>query len=372
MRSNSTCRLMNRLSEEEIRNRLKQFSSNIGYIILDEQLSINDLDKRLNSLYETLYSDIAYMNICDDSISEGSCCKLIVYERGALKHILLFKYNEKVRHIRVLNYYFRTSLQDVEYLRNIIFDEYRRINKIVFPCVLLENVEKRPMMVLYEQNKDKIIELPESMDVYMKSLGPNTRRRVKDGRKFIVRDHPDFKTSFYVGKDISRKQVSDIMELNKSRMQYKGKTCGYDDTDRDIFFRYAHIINGILCLCTINENIVGGSISWAFKEHVYVDVLAHNNAYNKYRAGYVTLAHTIQYMIEKNLKYLHFMWGEEEFKYHFLGKPHIMYDVMVFRTYPDFLLNRILFGIRSLMKTTRERLGKNATLKKLYRKIRNL
>jgi hypothetical protein len=338
---------------------------------LDEKLSIDGLDKKLNSLYETPYSDIAYMNICDDSISDGSCRKLIVYESDILKHVLLFKYSEKARHITILNYYFRISLQDVEYLRDMIFDEYEKIQKITFPGVFLDKVKKSPLMVLYEQNTDKIIELPESIDIYMKSLGASTRKNIQLYQNRIAKQIPDFKTSVHEGENISRDHVAKLVELNRSRMKSKGKTSGNSDADIEIFYRYARI-RGVLCLCTVNENIIGGTINFVFDEHAYFRVIAHDNAYNRYRAGQIALVATIQNMIERKMKYFHLMWGEEEYKYRFLGKPYTMYDVMVFRTYPAFFLNRILFGIRSLMKTARERLEKNATLKKLYRKIRNL
>jgi hypothetical protein len=262
-------------------------------------------------------------------------------------------------------------LQDIETIRNIIFREYGKVQKITFPYLFIENPVKKPRMILYEQNTDKIIDLPESMDEYMKLLGPNTRRRVKDGRKRIVKDHPDFQILFYEGKDILREHIVKIMELNKERMTNKGKKYGHSDKVCDIFHQYSHI-RGVLCLCAINNNIIGGSISWVFEQHVYTHVIAHDNAYNSYRLGYVTLSYTIQHMIERNMKYFHFMWGEEEYNYRFLGKPNSAYNVMVFKKSTSFLLNNCFTATRLMMKKIRKRIEKNVILKKIYRKLQKI
>lgn len=360
------------LSDEEVKNRLKNFSASIQYVILDEHTTVQNLRNQLITSYETPWCDPIYLNIADPFVSEDHCSKLFLYENGILKHIMLFKSNGK-KTISVLNHCFSICVKNIDIISTIFFKTSNNVKKIVFTFADVNINMKFPKLILEKVSEDIVIELPETMDTYMKSLGPNTRKHAKKGQKSILQDHPDFKISFHEGENISREQVSSIIELNKSRMQHKGKICNYGDAYCDILFRYTSVIRGILCLCTIDERIVSGSICWAFKEHVYANVLAHDNTYNKYGLGNITLVNTIQYMIENNLKYLHLLWGRGEYKYRFLGKERLLHNVMVFRKKSaNYFVNRIIVSIRSLINTTRERLKENVRLRNLYKKLRNL
>ena len=359
------------LLEEDVKSRLKKISPDIEYVILDENYIIDGFAKKLNSLYKTIYSDIEYMNMHDKSISESSCHKLIIYKHGLLEHILLFKYDGKARHIIILNHYFQMCIQDIETVRDIIFCDYKNVKKITFPYLYLEKVEKKSLMILYEQLNDWVVELPESMDLYMKSLSNKTRTNIRSYQKRIVKDYPDFKVSFYEGEDISLDQITRLVELHKGRMKTKEKKSDIDTAVCESLYQYARI-RGVLCLCNINENIIGGTLDWIFDDHVYGRLISHDNAYNNHHVGYIALTNSIQYMIEKNMKFHHFGFGDIDYKRRFLAVAHAIHDVIVFKNHMIFFLNSINYTIRSLIKATKKHLENNEKLKRIYRKIRKL
>jgi len=352
----------------------KKDNTYFEYALLDNYTTIQNLQERLDELYQTPWCDPAYLNIQDSSFSGDSCFKLFLYENEILKHIILFQ-KKGERYVLVQNHCFKITLQEIEIIRDIFFSEYRNVRKIKFPFLFLDQVEKRPRMILFQLQTDMIIELPESMDIYMKMLGQKTRKRIKDCQKSIEKDYPDFNVSFHEGEDISREQIFKIVELNRDRMVSKGKTCLNDNTICENIFRYARSKGG-LCICTVNKNVIGGTINYVLGEHAYLYIIAHDHAYSKYNAGFIALACTIKYLIEKKMKYYHLLWGDGtekgNYKSRFLGENHWLHDVIIYRNNADFFLNSIYFAVRKLIKTIKDRVDENTTLMKIYRKIRNL
>jgi CelD/BcsL family acetyltransferase involved in cellulose biosynthesis len=360
------------LSADDMGERLKKLSHNVEYTILDENFSVDGLDKIMTGLYETPYSDVVYMSIYNSAAAENACRKLFMYENGVLKHILLFRYYGTGKCIEILNNCFRISMQDAENVRNIIFGEYGNVKKITVPYIFLDGAKRKPRMtIMYERLADMVIELPESMDEYMRALGPNTRKHVKYYRNRIEKDMPGFRMSFCEGRDISYEQIAAIVKLNRKRMESRGKVSGNDDAECERLYRYARV-NGVLCLCAVDETIIGGTINWITGRRATLRAIAHDNAYSRYNAGQIALIGTVRHMIERRIKYLHLLWDGDryEYKQRFLGKKHELHDVMFFRNGVDFFLNRIATGVWLTMKIVRRRLEQNETLKNIYRKMR--
>jgi len=350
------------LSEKDVSGRLRNFSPDVAFVIFEKDTSFDGLVEKLNQLYETYYSDLTYMNI-RHNVSVDDCYKLIIYEQGVLKHILLFKCGRNVKHITFLNHYFRMSIEDIETVRDMIFSEFPKIRTIRFPY--LYQPEKRSLMILHEQHTESEIELPESLDEYMKLLGSHTRKNIRAYKRNILKDHPTFKVTFHSGEKIDREDIAKLIGFNRSRMKTKGRVSFNSDAECDTLYRYARI-RGLLCLCSINDNIIGGSLNWMFGTHVFGHVIAHDDAYSNYSAGFIVLANSIQYMIENNMKFYHLGTGGAEYKRRILGKEYVMKDVIVFRKRTDFYLQSIFHAIHTLKKNAKERLGKNLILKKIF------
>ena len=352
--------------EDDVKDLSTTLSAGIRYVILDEYTTVQSLRNQMITLYETPWCDPVYLNILNPSVSEDDCSKLFLYENEILKHIILFQIIGK-RNVVLWNHCFKVSLNDIEIIRNIISGEYSNVKKITFPYLFLEKTEKRPLMVLYEKQADMIVELPESMDAYMKSLGSATRKSLRNSHNRIEKDNLNFQVSYYEGEKITREQITSLVKLNRDRMESKGKTSLNDDAECDRLFQYARI-EGILCLCTVDEKIIGGTLMYALGEHGFSSVAGHDNAYNKYSIGSIVSVNEIRHMIETKRKYLHLLWGKQEYKYRFGAKEHYVYDVMAFQKRREFILNNVLVTIRSHIKTVRE-IGKNNLF---FRKIRDI
>ncbi|MDR2038776.1 MAG: GNAT family N-acetyltransferase [Bacteroidales bacterium] len=346
-------------------------TSKMTYTLLDEKSRVDDLETKLKTLYQTPHSDMVYLNMYDHSISQENCRKLFIYEDNALKQLLLFKYEGNESSVTILNTSFTISSLEIKYISNVIFYEFSTVGKVIFQTLFLDCTGKIEMTVYEKTLYDAIMDLPASMDVYMKSLGTQTRKHVKYYQNRIQKDFPGFNISFQEGEDIKSGQIARIVDMNRDRMKSKGKKSGIDEIQQEYIYQYAQI-NGMLCLCTVDEEIIGGTINTIIGEHAYLHVIAHDNQYNKYNTGQVALVNTVQYLIGKNVKHFHLFWGEYDYKYRFLCKNHDLYDITVYRKKGAYMIGKTSIGIRvfgkSLKSSVRKRLENNKTLKKVYRK----
>ena len=343
-------------------------NGNIEYAIFDKHTAIPDLNEQLISLYETPWCDPVYLEINEPSFSVANCYKLFLYENGFLKHLLLLQ-NRGKRKLRVWNYCFKISIQDIEIIRNIIFSECKPVKIITFRNLFLDIVEKTPLMITFKTMSDMIIELPESMDAYMKSLGSTTRKSLRNSHNRIEKDKLDFKISYFEKENITREQIVSLVELNRDRM--KGKWIVSDNTNTEIerLIRYARIC-GVMCLSTVDEKIVGGTLMTVLGNHGFSNVTGFDNAYNKYSIGSIVSINEVRYMIETQRKFLHLLWGEQDYKKRFNAELHNIYDVIVFKKRIVFFLFSILYDVRTMYTKIKNRLKQNVKFSEVFNKIR--
>jgi hypothetical protein len=340
-------------------------------LMMDEKSTIENLNGQLITLYETPNSDLAFLNINHPSITEDSCFKLLVSDDKELKHLLLFKYAGSEKVITILNECIRLTTPEIKTVCNTLFNEFGNIKEIVFPYLFLAD-KKNPKTIYTKVLDDSILELPDSVDVYMKSLSKKTRQYFRYYKNRIAKEMPGFSISFIENEDITYEQVSAIVNLNRERMKTKGKKPGIDDTDCEKMYRYARI-NGLLCLCYDNETIIGGTICSVIGKRAFIHVVAHDDSYQKYSIGQTALINTIQYLIEHQKKYAHLMWGESEYKHRLHCQMYDLYAVKIFRGQAAYGLHAIpsgiVSGVKSLTFSLKKKLKKNKGIVDFYRKI---
>ncbi len=346
-------------------------SPEVEYMILDENDTIENLRDKLTNLYESPFSDLAYLNIGNPSITEKSCYKLLVSSPNGLKHLLLFKYTGKEKKITILNECFNISVSEIRNISDVMFDKFRDVNIINFGFVFIPDMEKKPNIIFNKILNDSILKLPESMESYLQLLSTKTRKYFTYYKNRIAKELPDFRIIFVENKNITYEQISSIVRLNRSRMKTKGKT-GINDSDCEMHYRYAQL-NGLLCLCYNNDNIIGGTIGSIVGGRAHIHVVAHDDLYQKYSIGQISLINTIQYLIENKIKFAHLLWGESEYKHRLLCQMCDIYSVKVFRKKTIYYLNNILNNIRSKIKhivsNLKKKMKQNQTIKNTYRTI---
>lgn len=316
--------------------KLNNLNGNFEYELLDKNQHVVGLREKLTVLYPHHYSDILWWELHDPSLESEGYYKLFYYEQSVLKHIILFKYfSETQRKIFQISKKCTISVEDIENISYILFYEFDKVQQIIFQEIFEPDLKQSPKMVFEKPINDIIIsDLPNSMDVYMKSLGKPTRKKIQLMTNRIARDFPDFKVHYYEKNDILFEQIEKLVSLNRIRMITTGEKPGITDTDCKILYQYALTSGfGFLCVCVIDGKIVGGTLNFIIGERAYLQVIAHDNLYNQYSMGQIALVNVTKFLIEekKNIKYFHLMRGSQEYKFRHGGISHDLYTIRVFR-----------------------------------------
>ena len=352
-----------------------------GYELLDENQQDNALREKLIELYSTPLSDILWWEVRDSSIANNKYYRLYCYEQGILKHIILFKYfAESQEKIFILNQEFTISVENIEQICSVLFDEFDAVKQIIFEHIFVIEPKNKSKMISYKSSNDVIIQnLPESIDAYMMSLGHRTRKHIKLCSSRIAENYPDYKVQFYENSNISLEQIKKVIEMNAARMRSTGIVPLIDETECNAIHKYVSTSgNGLLCICNVNNEIVGATITSIIGEHAYVHTMSHNELYNKYSLGQISLFNVTKYLIEeKNISHCHLLYGDQEYKFRHGGINHDLYTVQIFRNknlslYYEKTIRAIKVNYRIYWKKLRTRLKKNKIIYDFVKKIRKI
>jgi len=326
--------------------------------LFTENQQVVDLREKLALLYATPFADILFWELYDSTLASHGYYKLFYYEQNVLRHIILFKYTAgKQKKIIVLNREIKISLKSFENICHILFNELEGVQQIIFEKIYEPVPNQLPNIAFEKTSNDVIIlDLPQSTDEYLKSLGTNAQKRIKYLLNRIARDFPDIKVHHLEKSDIQFEHVENVVIMNRSRMKTKGMISELTDKECKILHRYFSTSGfGFVCVCEIDGKIIGGTFNSVIGEHAYMHVIAHDNSYNKYSFGQIALFHATKFLIEeKKIKYYHLLLGAQEYKFRHGGVDHDLYTVHVFKNNSIYCL----FG-----KTTR-------ALGVMYRKSR--
>jgi len=333
--------------------KLNALHSHIEYELLDENQQDKDLREKLIYLYSSVFSDILWWELHFPSLMKNGYYKLFYYEQSVLKHVILFTYSAKVsKKIFVVNKQFKISPEHLQNICQILFNEFNKVQQIVFEKIFDYNIQKTPKLAfeISWDNDIVIPDLPETMEAYMKSLGKRTRKKINLMTSRIEKDFPDFKVHFFEKNDISFDRIENVILMNRRRMCSKGGKSIFDDSECHILYEYTHASFGFLCVCEINGKDVSGMIISVVGEHAYGHVIAHDEAFNEYSIGQITLARATKYLIEaKKVKHFHLGDGDQEYKYRHGGVNHKSHIIRVFRNNNIFcFLGKILCALKDI------------------------
>jgi hypothetical protein len=346
-------------------------NSDFEYELLSEDQQDIALRDKLIVLYSTPFADTLWWELRDISLMNQSFYKLYYYEQSVLKHIILFKYSTELpSKIVILNREIKISLKNIENICQILFCEFGKVKQIVFKELFKPDLILLPKGVFEKASNDVIIlDLPKTMDAYMKSLGTSTRKKIKLMTNRIARDFPDTKVHYFEKSEILFDQIEKAVSLNRNRMKTKGIISQLNDTECKILHQYASTSDfGFLCIYTIKDNVVGATINSIIGEHAYMHVISHDNLYNQYSVGQIVLVNATKYLIEeKNIKYYHLLRGSQEYKFRHGGINHDLYTIRVFRKKDIYYFSGKIMGVfRNKYKNFKQRVQNDKRLYRIY------
>ncbi len=291
------------------------------------------VEAELSRIYGNLYSSLLKFR------SDGNDCVSSTYVVHLGERLItVFLFRKDGGKVRVLNQVIRIDEEDITRFTNYIFARFASSAVISFEYVQV-NIQRLPgIYQRFNISENIVLRLPDSAEKYLASLGKNLRTAIHRYRKKIQKDHPSFGFDILAKDQINAQTIRDIVDLNRARMEGKNKVSSMGDVETEKSIRLA-IQCGFVGVARINGRVCAGCITFQVGSNYFMAVLAHDPAYDDYRLGKLCCYLTITECIARKGEEFHFLWGEYQYKYSFLGVKQNLDSISIYRSYFHFFLN---------------------------------
>lgn len=206
-------------------------------------------------------------------------------------------------------------------------------------------------------NEDIVVELPRSEHEYLKSLGQNARAQLPYYLRRVEKEWgAGYTTAWANGGDISLEMVSELVELNRVRIEQKGATHIWNPRLTEQRWKLAQAC-GLFFGLYRDGKLMAGTFSSLHRKEAYFLLIGHHGQYDRLRLGKLALWLTINHLIRQGFVRYHLLWGRSSYKVQLGGQPHVLSELAVFRHsfvatvwYADQWISRILSSARWWMK----------------------
>lgn len=291
------------------------------------------VDMALQQLYGNLFSSLAYGRVYGGTDNAST---YVVRDGDAIVCVWLFR--QQGNQVRVINEGIRLERDDVIRFANHIFASYQSVQMIAFHAVQAQRWQLPLPCQRYNCLEDMVLALPRSASDYLARLGKSTRSYINRYLNKLKRDFPTFRFQALDAKQIDAQQLWRIIELNRSRMQDKGKVSINDDETAQRVIRLAQEC-GFVGFITVDGRICAGTINYRVGDNYFLEVLAHDPAFNDYRVGTLCCYLTVCECIARGGKEYHFLWGQDAYKTRLLGVQRNLDHLVLYRSRLHMLRN---------------------------------
>jgi hypothetical protein len=282
-------------------------------------------------LYQNIFSSVAAEHACDSKTNT-----YVVRRKG--RPITIFLFCVEKQHVRVLNAAIKISAEEIDRFTHYIFREFKSVTTITFQSIMTDLLNLSVPFQKVNASEDIVVTLPDTAKEYMANLGKSTRKTLKYHLSQPKRCFPSYCCRIYEPGEIDERLISDIINLSAARMQEKSKASTIDDEQKKWIKKIA-ATHGFVGASTIDGRICAGVICSRIGTNYFMHVIAHDPKYDDYRLGKLCCYMTICEAIARGAKEYHFLWGQGEYKYRFLGRQRDLDDLAVYRSRIYYFLN---------------------------------
>ncbi len=271
----------------------------------------------LDRLYGSMYASMPQFRAC--GILDGAHT-YVVRERGRV--ITLWLFTLKGSKVCVLNEGMHVRSEELARFAAHIFRSHPHVDVISVHAVICDpensSVQLPYPLQRYNCLEDIVLQLPVSVEGYRATFGKSTRSYVNRYLNKIRRDHPSFEHHVHIGAEIDPALLKQVFDLNRARMKGKGKISIIDEHEARRITQVA-LECGLLSIILINGKVCAGTIQYRMGDNYFMEVIAHDSAYNDYRLGTLCCYLAICTCIERGGQSYHFMWGKNNYKFRLGG-----------------------------------------------------
>lgn len=261
------------------------------------------------------------------------------------KAIAALVFQIEQRRACVLNEQMQLNGEDIGRFADCVFAHFPSVAVISFPVV---QADIRSLPFPYQRapnTQDIVLTLPSTQQAYMAALGKSTRTYVRRYVNKLKRDFPTFSFQVYAKDAIRDNDVREIIALNRVRMSGRQQSSYIDTTEEERMLALLKL-RGFVGVMRVNGELCAGTINTRFGDNYFLQVLAHNPAFNGYGMGTICCFLTICECIARQGHAYHFLWGQYEYKYRLLGIQRDLDHVAIYRSRLQMLRHaRMALGI---------------------------
>ncbi|RJG06993.1 GNAT family N-acetyltransferase [Noviherbaspirillum cavernae] len=294
------------------------------------------MEAEMDRLYEHIHSSLAQFRVYGNLADATST--YVVRKDGKVTTALLFQISKT--HVRVLNEQISIDSQELERFANHIFTTYKSVHRITFHAIRGETATISFPHQRFNCTEDIVVNLPATREKYLASLGKNTRRNIKRYTDRLMRCFPSFRYEFYEHDAVSAEQLQTIIGFNRARMAGKQKVSTIDDDEAERIVQLAQTC-GVVGIATIDGRICAGGIGYRAGENYFLNVIAHDPAYDDYWIGVLCSYLTICECIARGCKEFHFLWGRYEYKFALGAVQRDLDHLVIYRSRVQLFLNGV-------------------------------
>ena len=287
----------------------------------------SDIEQLLVELYQSPFCVTEYFRIFKKNANLNAV--LISSAESAPRHLLAYVIEGK--EITVLNELFNIEQIYVRYFSDTIFSKYQFVCTINLNCIKNMSFNSNYPWRLWNNSHDIVIDLPETFELYHSSLSKHSWKNLKYYMSRVRRDYADFDFQIASTHDIDPAVISKIIEMNLLRMKSKNIRSGFTSDIESKIMEFCRQY-GSVCTVRLQGRTVAGAICYEIGNQAYLEILSHDPEFNDHRVGQICLLLTVKQMIENGRTAFHLLWGENEYKYRFLGVKQDLFSISIYRS----------------------------------------
>ena len=278
-------------------------------------------------IYQSPFSTCAYFRI----FRRDPELNALVIATDASVAVHAFIYAISGTEVTLLNELVEIEPEFLRHFVDTVFDKYHDVKTIHFNCQYGGFPALGRPRRLWKTSQDIAIPLPGSFEQYKASLSAHTRKNLTYYSGKLHKKYPDFAFQVTAIGETDPSVVSRILEMNRLRMKSKHIRSGFDRALEGRIIEFCRHY-GTTGTVTMQGRIVAGTICYELGNQAYMEIISHHPDFDKDRVGQVCLYLTIQRMIETGKGSFHMLWGDNEYKYRFLGIRRELFFGSVYRS----------------------------------------